>query len=156
MKLNRFSILVILSAILMISLAVQASEENSIYISITQNSFGRVHGVWVISDKEIIVNQNSNHDFRRPKTVLKVIEKKILSSTEQDQLNTLLKSIPFKQLKRGYYSGMKDGVQHTFAIKWGNLSRTIQVSNYYQKDLGSLVRFVNSRIRNKIYYKEID
>ena len=131
--------------------SVESKGKYTFEITITTESMGSINHIWLFTNKVIVVKENTN--FRRED--IRVIENKLLKAKEKNILVSFLKRFPLKKLKRSYINGgVKDGWQVNFNIKIMNKSKKIHTSNYYQKDLGRLVRELNKLVTKKITYTD--
>lgn len=88
----------------------------------------------------------------------KKIFSKALTKVEQQSLCNYLSTFDIDTLKSAYINQfVEDGDQKRIELKIGTKNKTIDVSNFYQKDLDGLFEVINSVIDNKrykIYYEK--
>ncbi len=73
-----------------------------------------------------------------------------LDKNQTDSLRLLVKNAYIFNLGSSYDSGSLDGINWTFEIKINNQYKEIRLDNYYLKQLGDIVDFINRQIpKNK-------
>lgn len=75
---------------------------------------------------------------------------------DQDPLLRSISEIDFASLKGHYENNcVQDGSQITFVFRKDTTTKQVHLSNYYHRDIGSVVRYINSIIP-KEYFIEYD
>ena len=72
-----------------------------------------------------------------------------LDKNQTDSLRLLVKNAYIFNLGSNYDSGLLDGINWTFEIKINNQYKEVRLDNYYLKQLGDIVDFINRQIPQK-------
>lgn len=136
---------VILSWILLIPLIINGQDKQTDYddltISITQQILPGPNPdfIYKISDQKVKIYK-SRFGIRHR------IYKERFDKIESDSLLMLIKNANLLTLGSDYNSGSLDGINWTFEIRINKKYKEIRLENYYLKELGDIVDFVNRKI----------
>ncbi len=113
-------------------------------ISITSKYFGRKDKIITINTDKVIFEKNKAINIKEYSKGEKEINKEI----KQQIINFLIEN-PIESFKSSYFnSKVKDGTVISFSLKVNDSQKDIFVANYYIKELGELVKIVNSIVPN--------
>jgi hypothetical protein len=74
-----------------------------------------------------------------------------LTDDERYLIGDFLNSFPLDELKSTYIDPyVQDGDQKLFIISLGAFEKRVKVSNYYQKDLASIVNLINRLVPSEL------
>ena len=120
------------------------NEINNFKISISQQILpgSNPDYIYKLSDKKIRIYKS--------KTLLRYkLFSQRLDKIQTDSLLLLVKNAYVFNLDSNYDSGSLDGINWTFEIKIINQYKEIRLDNYYLKQLGDIVDFINRQIPQK-------
>ncbi len=106
-----------------------------------------------INNDSLIINSISGVQNESGRTLLS----KRLSINERSNMCRFLSSFPLNSLKNNYKDSLvEDGDQKKVEIAFNSKIKTIELSNFYQKDIGSLFNVVNHLLEKdmQIEYKK--
>jgi hypothetical protein len=73
------------------------------------------------------------------------------NKSQRDSIRLIVHNAKVNNLYHSYYSGVIDGIGWIYNFKINNRSKEIILNNYYLKELGDIVDFVNRQIpENKV------
>jgi len=134
----------------------QVNPKFSITIWDTNSSLGYTI-VYHINDDSLKVNRNSGFEDDKNRILLQ----RKLTENESKTFSKFLSSFPIDSLKSKYNADntkitVMDGDQKSVQLQFNNKIKTIDIYNYYQKDLDGLFQVINKYIPDKGLKIEFD